>query len=216
MAQRLQQAEVRLRLLEMQDARDKVGADLFQKKVYSAEFRSVPADYYARSLEERAALLGARSTELLCKTIVFENVAYKAAHNLPGLQCPTEWADRSNSRYYCVVVQYGAKIDTDLVAKAVVNLRQPGPAGARLSLSHFNFQLAPEAVSARLTGFTHNGVAPFGLACALPVVVCQRCLDVSPPRVWMGGGHPDLKLCVGATDLARSLDAITEYVSHSR
>ncbi len=211
---RMAAAEERLRQLEMQDAIAKVQADLDSRNVFTSEFCIVPVDYYERTLEERAMLLKAKSTSQLCKSIVFENVNYKKSNNLAGQSFATEYSDVSNSRYYCVVVQYGAKIDTDLVAKTIINLRKPG--NRRLAMSNFNFQLAPESVSDKLTGFIHNGVSPFGMASPLPVIICQRCIEVSPPRVWMGGGHPDVKVCVGATDLVRSLNAIHDYVSHAR
>jgi hypothetical protein len=54
-----------------------------------------PQDYYDRSLEARAALLGCEVAQL-CKTMVFENTKGSTA----------DCSDRLNSRYYAVVIQY--------------------------------------------------------------------------------------------------------------
>ena len=44
----------------------------------SARFCYVPSDYYDRELEARRVLLGASSTDLLCKTVIVENRKWEA------------------------------------------------------------------------------------------------------------------------------------------
>jgi len=157
----------------------------------------VPHDYYDGPLEQRAKTLGANSVSQLCKTIVFENVAH---------QSDFSYSDITDSRYYCVVVQYEAKIDLELVTKLIISLREPGK--DRLNKKKFNFQLAPEDVSDKLTGFIHNGVSPFGMKTPLPIIVCERCVQVEPSVLWMGGGHPNLKLCLSISDFLKSTNAV--------
>ena len=77
------------------DAVTKVKKDLLARSVYNSRFFYVPPNYYDLTLEERAALLGG-NTPQLCKSIIFENLA--CDHN----SCE----DPTNSRYYCVIIQY--------------------------------------------------------------------------------------------------------------
>jgi prolyl-tRNA editing enzyme YbaK/EbsC (Cys-tRNA(Pro) deacylase) len=207
---RVADAEKKLRGIEIADAISKVENDLVTKQVYNSQFKVVPSDYYSKSLDDRSSILNANCADELCKTIVFENVHYKRTSGDQHIL--DDCFDVTNSRYYCVVVQYNAKIDTELVAKTIINLRKPGE--MRLKMNNFNFQLAPEAVSDDLTGFVHNGVCPYAMKTPLPVIVCSRCLEHA--RLWMGGGHPDVKLCIGSADLIRSLNAIHQVVSHRR
>lgn len=72
--------------------------DLLQRSVFSGRFFTVSSNYYNLSLDERAAFLGG-SAEQLCKSIIFENTV-----------CEHEsWTDKTNSKYYLVIVQYVGK-----------------------------------------------------------------------------------------------------------
>lgn len=51
-------------------------------------------------------------------------------------------------------------------------LRKPDE--GRLPRKRFHFQLAPEDVNARITGYAHNAVSPFGLMNSIPIVICSR------------------------------------------
>jgi len=205
---RITAAEQQIAEVEMAQAMKKVKADLEKRGVINSEFCIVPNDYYEKTLEERANLLRAFTVDQLCKTIIFENMCFKEYNNSP------RYDDVTSARYLCVIVQYSAKINTDLLVQALINLRKPGE--GRLTKSNYNFQLAPENVSNELTGFIHNGVCPYGLKISLPVVICQRCINVSPPLVWMGGGHPRIKLRVSAADFLRSTGALSLLVSQPR
>jgi len=205
---RLAAVEQKLTNVEMTKAITKVRTDLEKKGVVNSEFCIVPEDYYARTLDERREVLQARNLEQLCKTIVFENMNYKESNSSPV------YSDVANARYLCVIVQYAAKINTDSLVQALINLRKPGE--GRLTKANYNFQLAPEDISNELTGFVHNGVCPYALKVALPIIICQRCIDVSPPLIWMGGGHPRVKLRVSAADFLRSTGALNLLVSQPR
>jgi hypothetical protein len=77
---------------------ERVQRALLQQSIYSAKLVKVPSHYYELSLQDRASLLQVSSSQL-CKSIIFENTAcdhYRID-------------DPTNSRYYCVIVQYEGK-----------------------------------------------------------------------------------------------------------
>jgi hypothetical protein len=90
------------------------------------------------------------------------------------------------------------------------------PLQSRLPKKRFNFQLAPEEKNDELTGFPHNGVCPIGLLKKIPIIVCQSCLQLSPPIIWMGGGEVDLKLGAPLFDFIASVGALVADVSDPR
>ena len=104
-------------------------------------------------------LLGS-STSQLCKTIVFENLACTR----------DDCAEATNSRFYCVIVQYEARFDAEKLRTFIHSLNAET---TKLPKKKFNFQLASAEVSDRLTGFTHNAVTPFGML--HPIPVCVHC-----------------------------------------
>lgn len=101
---RIEAAEKRIAALEqkakerVEDAVEVIKADLRRRGVYGAKFFTTPSNYYDWTLDERAAFLGGDVSQL-CKSIIFENVA--CDHN----NCD----DPTNSRFYCVIVQYVGK-----------------------------------------------------------------------------------------------------------
>ena len=189
---RIENAEIRLETLEMDREVSKVSQDLASKGVGAYKFVYTNPDYYDHCLAARALFLGGAvdgqvDTSQLCKTVVFENVASS-----------TGSGDVTDSKYYCVVVQYQAKIDVDLLRDFIQNMRRDPE--NRLSKKHFNFMLAPEEISDTLTGFKHNGVCPFGLKEeSLPIIVCKRVVDAGPV-IFVGGGHPRIKLCLSTKE----------------
>ena len=77
----------------------RVKDDLLKKNIYSASFIKVVGNYYEESLEYRASLLKC-ATNQLCKSIILENTS-----------CDHEnISDVSNSRFYCVILQYESKL----------------------------------------------------------------------------------------------------------
>lgn len=67
-----------------------------------------------------------------------------------------------------------------------------------------------------LTGFSHNAVSPFGMLCKVPIVICSRCLDVSPSYIYLGGGLVDVKLGIALDEFIRAVDPIIGKVSEAR
>ncbi|KDO29121.1 hypothetical protein SPRG_06177 [Saprolegnia parasitica CBS 223.65] len=169
---------------------------LRKEQVASAALHTAPAAYYDWSLAQRAQLLNCKTSQL-CKSIIMENVAWKAEM----VHAP---------RYVCVIVQYEAKVNADKVAKLV---RDAGK-DAKVSRKHVNFQHAATDVSDELTGFQFNGVSPFGMKTSIPVVVSSAILPLG--YVWLGGGAVDVKLRASTADIVRALDALVGDISEPR
>ena len=180
-------------------------------RCYSSDWKLCPSDYYALSLDERKAILGAHSTSQLCKACLFENKNYK-----PDDDPADAVSDPTNSRYYLVVVQYVESINVKRLASELRGLRPSGP--TRFDPGYFaDLRLAPEEDSERLTGFGHNGVSPFGmLDRTIPVILCQSVRGVSPRFIWMGGGDRDWKLGMAVGEFVRGVGAIVLDVSEPR
>ncbi|CUE67946.1 Hypothetical protein, putative [Bodo saltans] len=158
--------------------------------LHSAVFKWVASDYYDKPLTWRRDTLQAPSIKHLCKSILLENT-----------HCEFEdCSKRENSRYYLIVFQYVEKFDSDKLMKYIRDLN-PG-----VGKKKFNFRLADPAVSATLTGFGYNAVAPFGGAVEIPIVLSAGvATSMSPNYFWMGGGHADCKLRVDVDEFVSVL-----------
>ena len=194
------------------------------RPLLSARFTWVPEDYYERPLAWRAARLGCGGVAPMCKSMLLENKAWAPDGALAGAAAAdgddsaaalgAACADRTNSRFYLVVVQYAAAFSAEKLRGVVQALRPDGP--RRLAKRRLNFQVAPEAACAALTGFAHGAVSPLGLLHAVPVVLASAAADVRPAFLWMGGGHPRLKLGVALAELRAAVDPIVADVSDAR
>lgn len=228
-SQRLGSVLARIAALEKNfpdDPLDRVRRYLRRQKVFNAVLIRVPSDYYSFDLYARASLisLGGGGIHVdacqLCKSIVFENTMWLPTAGLD--------VDVTNSRYYCVVVQYEAKFDAELLRDVVHQLRPPE---MRLSRKKIHFQLAAEEISTQLTGFGHNAVSPVGMLCqcpatatklgsSLPIVVCSRIVSESIKNgfsmIYVGGGCVDVKLGISICDLIGATNAIVGRVSVGR
>jgi hypothetical protein len=58
----------------------------------------------------------------------------------------------------------------------------------RQSKKNFKFRLAPPEASDRLTGFTHNSVAPFGMLTDIPIVLDSNIAEIDGGYFWMVSG----------------------------
>lgn len=192
-------------------ARNHIDCDLLKKNppclASSTSWKWVPSHYYTLSLSERAKILQAQSTQQLCKSMLMENRAPNA---------PKDCKDRTNSRFYLVVVQYDAAINTKKLESEVRGLRS-FQSGTRLSTTDFEFRMASEEDNDRITGYSHNSVTPFGLLdSTVPIVLSKSILATVPSFIWMGGGHVHLKLGMAVHDFIQALDALVLDVSDSR
>jgi hypothetical protein len=100
---RLASAETRVNAIEQllrNDPTDRIKRDLATKKVYSAVFVKVEADYYEKTLVMRANILKC-DVQQLCKSIIFENTAWTSDN-----ENENDVKDPTNSQFYLVLVQY--------------------------------------------------------------------------------------------------------------
>jgi len=160
--------------------------------VFSSVFKWVPEQYYSFPLSRRAEILGAHSTHQLCKSMLMENKAF--ASNMKNSAVDTTY-----SPFYLVVLQYESVITTKQLESEIRALR---PVTARLDTSKFDFRLASEEDNARITGYTHNAVTPFGLLEKVPVIFAKAIVDNIDMTqfIWMGGGHVHLKVGMAVKD----------------
>lgn len=102
---RLAFAETRVNAIEQflkDDPIDRINKDLATKKVYSAVFVKVEADYYEKTLAMRANILKC-DVQQLCKSIIFENTAWTSDSENEN---ENKNKDPTNSQFYLVLVQY--------------------------------------------------------------------------------------------------------------
>lgn len=193
----------------MRRARNHIESKLFTKgqMITSTVWKWVPPHYYTLDLPERAKILNATSTQQLCKSMLMENRATNA---------PKDCKDRTNARFYLVVVQYDATINTKKLESEIRGLR-PLQSGTRLDKTDLDFRMATEDDNELVTGYAHNSVTPFGLLNEdVPIVLSKAILDVMPGFIWMGGGHVNLKLGMAVSDFVDALDAFILNVSDLR
>jgi prolyl-tRNA editing enzyme YbaK/EbsC (Cys-tRNA(Pro) deacylase) len=154
--------------------------------LYSANWKWVPEPYYNWSLQKRASLLGAKSTHMLCKSLLLEN------KKVPDLVTST------NPRYILVVIQYETTLN---VQKLTTSLRQLLPVEKRLDERHYDFQVASADDNDRITGYAFNSVTPFGLLENVMIVLSKEIVPYG--YFWMGGGHIHLKLGMSVVDFVK-------------
>ncbi|KPI89023.1 hypothetical protein ABL78_1836 [Leptomonas seymouri] len=165
--------------------------------LHSAIFQWVPSNYYQENLQWRRDVLSAPSIQHLCKTILMENT------HCTNADC----ADRTNSRYYLVVYQYVDRFNSDMVGRVIQELN-PG-----MGKKKFNFRLADPAEAEKLTGVRSGAVAPFGASIPIPVVLSSGITQLSPPYMYLGGGHVDCKCRIDVEEFVRVLNPIVAPIT---
>eukprot|EP00388_Colpodella_angusta_P046183 GDKK01068504.1.p1 GENE.GDKK01068504.1~~GDKK01068504.1.p1 ORF type:complete len:238 (-),score=40.21 GDKK01068504.1:127-774(-) len=198
--------DVEARISKLEAKRDdpitRVKAALLKKSIYSGKFVTVQSGYYDLTLDQRAELLKCTVPQL-CKSIIFENTMHD----------PTVVDSHNNSKYYCVITQYTAKINVNSLRTLVHELRKPED---RLSKKKFHFQLADDQASFELSGFGHNAISPIGLKQDIPIIICNRILGLNPAIIFLGGGEVDVKLALPVADLVRGTKAIVGDITEER
>ncbi|KGN55874.1 uncharacterized protein LOC101218396 [Cucumis sativus] len=165
----------------------RLSAILTTNAVNDFSFKRVPSDYYDWPLEARRDVLDAASIDHLCKSIVLVNT-----------QAPShivDCSDRNNSKYYIVVVQYTAKFNAETIRSFLYSLND-----GKIAKKKFNLRLAPEEISAKLTGYEHNGVTCIGMKTDIPVILDEAIVKLNPDYFWLGGGETDLKLGIRTSE----------------
>jgi len=198
-------AELEERLSSLEEAISlpafRVKLAIYHHDLNSVKFKRVPQNYYDLSLNSRAVILSC-ATNQLCKSIIIENTLFKA----------TDPQEISNSKYYCLIIQYNSKFSTEKLKDCINKWR----AKLHLSERKMNFQLAPANQSNIVTGFSHNAVCPLGMLSYIPVIISKLCVSVYPSYVWLGGGEVDLKLGISIRDLLKSTNAIVGDIADRR
>ena len=153
----------------------------------SAAFAHVRSDYYSLGLAERQRIQSAPSVECLCKSLILENTSCTEA----GCDDPR------NSRFYCIVVQYVASVNSQKIFNFVRELSH-GPRKA------YHFRMASSERALELSGFEHNAVSPVGMACGLmPIILAREITQLPDDWFWLGGGQVDLKLGFRVSEFVR-------------
>jgi len=179
-----------LEALRTEGARRALG-DLRRSCPLSWRRRWVAADYYEWDMATRAATLGV-AVEQMCKTMLLENKQWRG----------------DGDRFYLVVVQYAATFNA-------MTLRRLLAERSGTSRNSFNFRVADADACLALTGFEHGAVTPFGcVATDVPVVLSKACLNLGV--LWMGGGHPQLKLACAVPDFLHRFSPLVLDVSDPR
>ena len=175
-------------------------------KIYSSVFKWVPEEYYSYSLSKRAEILGAHSTFQLCKSMLMENKSFDAS-----------LADDSPSyaRFYLVILQYETAINNKKLQSEVRALRS---VAKRLDQGKFDFRVAGEEDNARLTGYSHNAVTPFGMLEDVPIILSKAIIHNSDMTkfIWMGGGHIHCKVGMAVSDFISANKPYVLDVTDSR
>ncbi|KAL3935267.1 MAG: hypothetical protein SGBAC_009184 [Bacillariaceae sp.] len=156
-------------------------------QLYSSNWKWVPEKYYDWSLEQRAKILKAKSTHMLCKSLLLENKKV------------TEETDKkTNPRFLMVIIQYETTLD---VKKLTTSLRKLRPVADRLDESQFDLRVASPEDNDRITGYKFNSVTPFGLKENVMMVMSSEIVPYG--YFWMGGGHVHLKLGMSVGDFQK-------------
>ena len=84
---------------------------------------------------------------------------------------------------------------------------------------YFNLRLAPGDVSDALTGYTHNGVSPIGLATRLPIVLSDAVVALSSPSdndglFFLGAGEVDLKVGLLAREFVAAYEPLVLDITY--
>jgi len=149
----------------------------------------VPQDYYTHSLQWRAKQLGT-TPDHLCKTIIFENLSLGNDGIINNLHAPLY-----QQKYIAIIVQYISKVNLDILARYLASAGKD-KTNASPSSSVKLAMASPETILP-LTGFSFNGITPFGCHISIPIIISKSIMELSSPSyIWLGGGEVDIKLRV--------------------
>ncbi|RUS25805.1 YbaK/aminoacyl-tRNA synthetase-associated domain-containing protein [Jimgerdemannia flammicorona] len=104
-----------------------------------------------------------------------------------------------NSKYYCVIVQYVASINTQKLMNYVRALNNN-----LISRKNYNMRLTSPENSLALTGFDYGGVSPIGMKQPVPVILSEAIVELQPPVFFLGAGHVDWKIAMPIDDFLKA------------
>ncbi|KAI7899908.1 uncharacterized protein BX663DRAFT_545376 [Cokeromyces recurvatus] len=139
----------------------------------------VESDYYDWELQQRAFRVNAPSKEHMCKSVILENT--RCTHE--------DISDPLYSRYYCVITQYVKPVNTQKLLNYCRAMKNK-----EISKKYYNYRLADQEVSLKLTGFEKGGVSPIGMKEPIPIILAESITKLKPAVMYLGAGHIDWKL----------------------
>eukprot|EP01090_Pellita_catalonica_P020377 TRINITY_DN7262_c0_g1_i1.p1 TRINITY_DN7262_c0_g1~~TRINITY_DN7262_c0_g1_i1.p1 ORF type:complete len:316 (+),score=62.09 TRINITY_DN7262_c0_g1_i1:633-1580(+) len=156
----------------------------------SAKLFTVASDYYDWPFEQRIEALQGESIHQLCKTIIVENS--KCINN--------DCRDPNNSKYYAVILQYTTKYQSQKL-QAFVRGQNRG-----IGKRKFKMRMTSKDEAAALSGFEFNATSPFGTTATppIPIILSENILKLQPPQIYLGAGHPDVKVRLSVAELAKN------------
>lgn len=213
-------------LSRIPDPVERVKADLRYRHIYGYRLVSVPSSYYSMPLSERAKMLRCHVGQL-CKSIVMENTSFVES------DCND---DIINSKYFCIVLQYCAKLDEDKLNAVLqrIILHRNKTSKKQISMKKYHFRLVASSVNDELTGFSHNAVSPYGINHSvgrkIPIICSKECTMtdnfvqeksdngyMSPcTYMYLGGGDVDVKLGISVHDFIASTKCVVGDISNPR
>jgi prolyl-tRNA editing enzyme YbaK/EbsC (Cys-tRNA(Pro) deacylase) len=114
-----------------------------------------------------------------------------------------------NPRYVMMIVQYVARLHNEKITKVVHKHICQGKGTKK----NFNWRVAPEAVSAVMTGYGHNAVVPIGMAEPVPILLSHSIAAL--PFFYLGGGHVDVKWRISTDDFQRACKPIVGDITYA-
>jgi len=162
----------------------KVQAECERLGLSSGKLWRVRSDYYEQELVWRRDVLGARSVQCLCKSMIMENTKV-------GGMTLEQATKAGRVKYVMIVLQYaGAKLQKEKLTDAVRRMEGSNAVGKK----QYSLRMVAQEVSDSLSGFQHNAVTPIGMATPVPVLLSEKIKRLPGGEVWLGGGEVDLKL----------------------
>jgi prolyl-tRNA editing enzyme YbaK/EbsC (Cys-tRNA(Pro) deacylase) len=177
----------------------RVKTDVASRHVVGAKFHWVPSDYYDRPLNWRRDILKAPSVTHLCKSMLVENTSYSD-------KVPNDPTTHNNERYYIAVFQYVERFDSDKLMKYFREVN------AGVGKKNFNYRVSDQGE--KITGFSNGAFTVYGLSQPVTVVLSKKAAELSPPTLYLGGGHIDLKLEISVQEFIRTAQPIIADITN--
>lgn len=115
-----------------------------------------------------------------------------------------------NSKFYAVIIQYTCKLQTMQLFKFVRSLI------ADSSRNNYHFRKCKQEDLVNLTLSEYNGVCPIGNKVDIPIILDSQLLSVPTGYIWLGGGEPDLKLCLNVSEFVKNTCALVGEISKKK
>lgn len=185
----------------LQNSRHRINLDVqheklidffIRNKIYSYSIVEAPSNYYDYQLHERQSILRAHSIDVLCKTIILENVLFDP-----------QYESEFYKRYYLCIVQYTNEFHAEKIAKFLKN-RHNSNCKVQLANKNFKFRLCKEEQAYEMSGYRFNCITPFLMKDEnLGILLPDTLLNIYPQYFWVGGGEIELKIGISIIDFLK-------------